>query len=1574
MNHHFSACALRVFPWLVVLVLLFACGEGPGQEGDGVKRWLAARDRAAANLREAHKKADKDAIREANQALIDADRQLLAACKRSGDKEQLARIQSELVVVLQEHAEECIHQRDVKGARAAWTDAEALARERYGADDWRTGDVRSALAKLDRLLRVPAEARGDLVESKDLHRKAVEAYQKGDYKGALGFGEKSAELQKKVLGGQGEDYAGTLSVLGAAHQALGQYGPARDRLTEMMKVLEAEFGKQHPQVALALNNLARVHKSARQLDEALKLYQKALAMLEATTGTQTAEYAQVLNNLAELYRRRDDNDRAEPLLRQALQIRKLLQGNDGAGTAESLHNLGSYLYDKRRYDEAVELLEQARRARAAGPGRNHPDYAMTLDLLALAYMGRGDFDKVEPLLIEAGDILRRSFGEDHPDYRVNRNLLADLYVAIGKAGKARTTRKPRKEEPTPEELAERKKVLAAMEEVDALAWQDHDLVKRLTRHREEGKLDLAVKATEEAVKGCQRSVELVDRHFAESSVRSIEEHNRLAMRLTFLAIGYGKLDRAKEARSIWQEVRQLRDRLGDDCHPVVISALLQAEKEQLQRSLSPADRKRLAEASEWGDRVPKLLEQVKYTEAKDLLEKTIAVEKAILGENHPDHATSLNNLAVALQDLGNYVEARKLLVRVLAIMQRNYGKKHPVYARGLNNLAENYRTTGELDKAEPLYLECLQILEKQGKKDSPEYVAAQNNLALLYSDTGRHPLAKPLLLEALKTLRARDEAKSELAAQVLNNLGTAYHHTGDLKQAARFYVAAAQTLESIRGDNDPRYATYLDNLGRVCASQGEHEKALTITSAALRTYEKILPETHHDYLICLGNLADAYQDTGKSAEAIKLRERLIQLCEKSKERNTVLHGNATSRLGEVYLEQGDFEQAEPFLTRAVAIFERSGGAFTPKAISALERLASLYTLKKQPARAVPLEDKIQRALRENMVAVLPRLSEARQIEYFRETHFPALQRALSLLQQDSSQALAEASAAWALNGKGVVSEILGERTIHLRMVNSPEVVRLRDSLRTVRSQLARLTISQPGQDVLPNLAEEHAQQIARVAAQEKDLAEQLAATLSHAPHHGWTELQEVRENVPPGAVLIEFFRYTPLTPHPKKPKWGAQQYAAWIIPAEGKGNVRLVKLGDAESIDTAVGKLQQAMRDAGKEIAYNEAEAETAIRRQLRSVAALVLSPLEEAVAVKHRWLISADSALWLVPWGALPLKSGEYAIERHAISYLVSGRELATQRAANVMRERIPRQHRTHIVLNGTTLYVREERHPTALGLVIADPDFNRSPGDRPAEGPTNPAEGGGLFFLSRSARDPLRGGWLPLRGSAAEARATLPHLQQYLKAEPSVFTGAEATEQRVLTAVAPRVLVLSTHGFFLPAESTEDAAPTTDSLNPLLRCGLVFAGANQKGRAGADGSAGILTGLELVDLDLTGTELVVLSACDTGVGSVRSGDGVIGLRHAFRMAGAEAVVATLWRIPDKESADLIVAFWKQLASGLNAADALRAAQLDMIKERRNSKRKAAHPYFWAGFTLTGQTTFPTKDGGASTKPAPGR
>jgi CHAT domain-containing protein len=214
-----------------------------------------------------------------------------------------------------------------------------------------------------------------------------------------------------------------------------------------------------------------------------------------------------------------------------------------------------------------------------------------------------------------------------------------------------------------------------------------------------------------------------------------------------------------------------------------------------------------------------------------------------------------------------------------------------------------------------------------------------------------------------------------------------------------------------------------------------------------------------------------------------------------------------------------------------------------------------------------------------------------------------------------------------------------------------------------------------------------------------------------------------------------------------------------------------------------------------------------------------------------------------------------------------------------------------------------------------------------------------------------------MPLPGTGLEAAA----LQSMLPGA-RVYTGAEATEAQLKAVRGPSILHVATHGFFLrtqarPATAArpysivapQSAGTASEREEALVRSGLALAGVNQ--RSSGDGEDGLLTALEVTGLDLWGTRMVVLSACETGVGEPRNGEGVYGLRRALVLAGSESQVMSLWRVPDIATRDLMVAYYQRLRAREGRADALRQVQLAML----HGDRTRVHPFYWAGFIESG-------------------
>jgi CHAT domain-containing protein len=299
------------------------------------------------------------------------------------------------------------------------------------------------------------------------------------------------------------------------------------------------------------------------------------------------------------------------------------------------------------------------------------------------------------------------------------------------------------------------------------------------------------------------------------------------------------------------------------------------------------------------------------------------------------------------------------------------------------------------------------------------------------------------------------------------------------------------------------------------------------------------------------------------------------------------------------------------------------------------------------------------------------------------------------------------------------------------------------------------------------------------------------------------------------------------------------------------------------------------------------------------------MRPVRRLLGDARRLFISPDGELNLIPFAALVGERGRYLVEDYTISYLTSGRDLLR-------------------------LEVRPENRQGPL--IVANPTFDQA---LTSEARRGGAEAKGAGALRSVDFKQLRFSYLP--GAETEARAL-----GVILPGATVLTGAEATEAALKQVSGPSLLHIATHGYFLPDQQQQT------SENPLLRSGLGLAGANR--REGGGGEDGVLTALEAAGLDLWGTRLVVLSACETGLGDVRNGDGVYGLRRALVLAGAESQVMSLWQVSDLPTRNLMVEYYRRLQRGEGRSEALRQAQLKLLRGKTHN-----HPFYWASFIQTG-------------------
>lgn len=540
------------------------------------------------------------------------------------------------------------------------------------------------------------------------------------------------------------------------------------------------------------------------------------------------------------------------------------------------------------------------------------------------------------------------------------------------------------------------------------------------------------------------------------------------------------------------------------------------------------------------------------------------------------------------------------------------------------------------------------------------------------------------------------------------------------------------------------------------------------------------------------------------------------------------------------------------------------------------------------------------------------------------------------------------SATWLLNGKGISQEALGQRNLLTRDVKDPKLAGVAKELIKTREQLADLAMTVPN----PDTATRRQRSIADLAATERRLGRELGTAASSVTQNSWQwlELDEIRETLGAEAALIDIARFDVYDFSGEQYNLDRlpARYVAWITRGPGIGETVVVDLGLAAEIDSLVERVRRGIHDATPEdfARFGHETTTNLLKKDLAALSQRIWQPLEPHVADVQTVVLSPDGALWLAPWCALPIgkNQDEYLIDRYGLHYVTSGRDLI----------------------------VKSEDRKTRAPVILANPLFDQqAAGKRDAMRAmfkSLPAADGAdtRIFSAKSLLPQVS----PLPKTGIEAIAIQPNMEKYTGRKAILYEKGYALERVAKVLKSPVVVSFATHGFFLPTQESKRAdhhrlglsdtravALDKDSKpieNPLLRCGLLLAGCNNRDATVGDDD-GILTGLEIVGIDFRGTELVVLSACETGVGDVKNGEGVAGLRQAFQLAGAQSVVSSLWNVADGETARLMQLFFENLANGMNKSEALRQAQLTRIKARRE-RYGATHPFFWAAFTLTGQ------------------
>ena len=881
-------------------------------------------------------------------------------------------------------------------------------------------------------------------------------------------------------------------------------------------------------------------------------------------------------------------------------------------------------------------------------------------------------------------------------------------------------------------------------------------------------------------------------------------------------------------------------------------------------------------------------------------------------------AHKLSFQAQNLNDSGKFEDARKLDATAVEDAEKAVGPNDAYVGELLVKLADLERTADNRPKAEELYLRAIAVSQAALGRENPQTAFAIQRLGVLYNWNDDYARAEPLLHESLAITERTLGPDHPRAVTNHSDLAVWYSNRYDYTNALRELQTAQASAEKSIEPDDFLQILIINNIGNTYRLIGDYDRAEPMIQRVLQMVEK---KYGPDYprlstpLMNLGNME-------RKKKHYDLSLRYLWRAEAIREKSYGAKNSETARslitIGNTYRASGEYPKAIEVYKRSEDMLKTVAGPYDVLLLLTYVNFATTYAAMGDMSRAVEYQTLSDSMLEKSIDLNLAIGSERQRFEYLSEDS-ERTDRTISfgaLLAPDNPTAR-DLAALVVLQRKGRVLDAMSGSFATFRERLSTQDQVLLDELDKTTAQLAKLSLQGPGKTPL----EEYQKQLATLGEQreklEADIGHRSAEFRTHAQP---VTLDAVKSAIPAQAALIEFISYHPFTPKDDEEDtaFGESHYLAYIFRQHG--DVQWKELGPAKPIDAAVTAFRSALRDPARKDAAQLA----------RALDKLIMQPVRDLTGDATQLLISPDGVLNLVPFEALLDEHDKYLLERYSISYLTTGRDLLRMQASRASK---------------------------SAPVVIADPLFGEPPQAQVASTRSPKTRSAQQLSARRSvtsAKDLTDVYFSPLTGTALEARAIKSEFP-----ESKLLTGQQATETAVKQVEAPSILHIATHGFFLVDENQPENSKTSTKdprgihanstlENPLLRSGLALAGANLK-HTGTD--KGILTALEASNLNLWGTKLVTLSACDTGVGQIRNLEGVYGLRRAFVLAGAESVVMSLWPISDYATREMMTSYYAGLKKGLGRGEALRQTKLAMMKRKGRQ-----HPFYWASFIQSGE------------------
>lgn len=982
-------------------------------------------------------------------------------------------------------------------------------------------------------------------------------------------------------------------------------------------------------------------------------------------------------------------------------------------------------------------------------------------------------------------------------------------------------------------------------------------------------------------------------------------------------------------------------------------------------------------------------------DAKKALREALYIRRRHRGDDPVAYAITLSNFAAVYRHAGDVREARRLGEESVEVLRSSERAPSHFLAGSLNNLATTLGVLGDAAHAESALAEAANILHTalEGQKDNSLLATILANRAALAEKTERYTDAASYYRQCL-ALKLALVGKSNVSyARTLSNFGTLLLTLHDTEAAEEAFREALETKETALGKWHPELESTLDGLALCATERGLLKKAEHIYLRIKDLQERSGTSRSADAARNMSRLGAIRSALGRADGEHLLREA------QEIRRTTVGESSPEYAIGQVELATLLFKmdhfsiEAETLLRSAIDTLRTTSVVSRSIRQRALLRLATLEVGRRKYDEAIRLLDEAVSVEDQHLEELFAGVSERDRVASTAEISH-TMSAYLWAACEMQSPAVVKAAANLAIRRKGLLQDVaLGERAGVLESAGAELNEQLR-ALATLRSRIATFVLQGPqavglrrSEERLAVLRKERDELESVLAAQ---LPARLAIRNALAAHS-----DAVRCALPSDSALVEFVR-VPIFPPPELAVAASEstEYYAVVLCSSVASDPVIVRIGSGREIEESIRAYLQEVATSPPTLESLTEQSRAAFAADL--VSAQILRPVLAHTGLCSALIVSPDGDLWRLPFCSLSLSPGRTALDSLVVSYVTSARSLLRVSSSNSSaatsavviadpdydlsdsdgserRMHGEMSEALHVVGNAWLRHSGPaEDHPLRVPSL---------PGTRP-EGTQIAAMLGVEPWVGASALEPrVRA----LRSPAVLHIAShgvflegdqdwdsllskrLQHARSYNMA--SMVANQELLMKRVVEAVEKESDMLLRASDPLhdrhelsdtarsDAERGQRGEPTPDHYaielaDPLLRSGLAMAGFNTwlvHGDMSDAAEDGLLTAAELAGMDLSHTEMVVLSACDTGLGVLHDNQGVLGLRYAVEVAGARTLVLSLWKVPDAETRTLMASFYAHLRSGMPRAQALRTAQMELREVRPD-------PYFWGAFVCQGK------------------